>query len=117
MRPSVNKLKTALLSGLGIVGGVVTLKALRKRRTETVDDAESTDEADADGAEENVRIDEAEATTDEEAVTDADATADEEATIDDVLDEAEETAGHVSAAVEHGRATVEKVAASVRQKA
>ena len=65
----MSKLKTALLSGLGIVGGVVTLKTLRKRRTETVDDA------DAESLDDEAAVDDtdAESLDDEAAVDDADA--------------------------------------------
>lgn len=132
MRAPVNKLKTALISGLGIVGGVVTLKALQKKTVEQVDDAEAINEAEATGdaetTDETEAIDDADAEGSEDGVTVPDAETateavaedgedDVETTIDEVVVEAEETASHVTAAVEHGRATVEKAVASFKQKA
>ena len=125
----MNKRKIALIAGLGIVGGVVTLKALRKTTDEHVDDADATEETDAEDVEDDVVVPEAE--TDTETTTEtvdneddtetnteaADDESDAETTIDEVVAEAERTVDHVTAAVKHGRATVEKAVDSLQQKA
>lgn len=97
----MSKLKTGVLSIGGIVVGIVTLRAFRKRRSDT-DEAESIEDGEAESA---VKKDEAESLEDGEA----ESSSKKEEAESSAGDDAPETAAeHAEVAAEHALLAAEK---------